>query len=82
MNVYVEKNTEQDRWWVRLDDCRVSFNTCAEAEQFVERLTSRLNAPHSLDMLANRPSRERSANMNRAKGSVAASADLRFAKEA
>ncbi len=33
MNVYVENNTEHNRWWVRLDDCRVSFTTSAEAEQ-------------------------------------------------
>jgi hypothetical protein len=52
MNVYVEKNTEQGRCWVRMDDWRVGFSTAAEAERFVERLTSRLNAPHSRDMLA------------------------------
>ena len=52
MNVYVEKTTEQQRWWVRMDHWRVSFSTAADAEQFVERLTSRLNAPHSFDLLA------------------------------
>ncbi|WP_085583231.1 MULTISPECIES: hypothetical protein [unclassified Pseudomonas] len=52
MKVYVEKNTEQNGWWVRLDDWRVRFNTAAEAESFVERLTARLDAPHSRDMLA------------------------------
>lgn len=45
MNVYVEKNTEQGRCWVHMDDWRVGFSTAAEAERFVERLTSRLNAP-------------------------------------
>lgn len=45
MNVYVENNIEHNRWWVRLDDCRVSFTSSAEAEQFVERLLARLNAP-------------------------------------
>ncbi|AYN10872.1 hypothetical protein CHN49_13790 [Pseudomonas putida] len=52
MNVYVEKHTEQGRCWVHMDDWRVGFRTAAEAERFVERLTSRLNAPHSRDMLA------------------------------
>lgn len=52
MNVYVEKNIEQGRCWVRMDDWRVSFSTAAEAERFVERLTNRLNAPHSRAMLA------------------------------
>jgi len=52
MKVCVENDTEQQRWWVCIDDCRVSFRTAAEAEQFAERLTTRLNAPHSLDMLA------------------------------
>lgn len=52
MNVYVERNTELERWWVHMDDWQVGFNTAAEAEQFVERLTSRLNAPHSFDRLA------------------------------
>lgn len=52
MNVYVEQDTEQKRWWVHMDDWRASFSTCAEAHAFMERLTARLNAPHSLDLLA------------------------------
>ncbi|UVL17254.1 MULTISPECIES: hypothetical protein [unclassified Pseudomonas] len=52
MNIYIEHNTERNRCWVRMDDWRVGFSTAAEAEQFVERLNARLNAPHSLDMLA------------------------------
>ncbi|WP_248920078.1 hypothetical protein [Pseudomonas entomophila] len=52
MNIEIERNTEQNRWWVRMDDWRVSFNTAVEAEQFVERLNARLNAPHSRDMLS------------------------------
>ncbi|WGV20696.1 hypothetical protein QIY50_26255 [Pseudomonas putida] len=67
MNVYVEKNTEHNRWWVRLDDCRVSFTSSAEAEQFVERLLARLNAPHSFDKLANCPPRSGSAERRYAK---------------
>lgn len=72
MNIYVECNTEQNRWWVRMDDWRVSFNTAAEAQQFVERLNARLNAPHSLDMLADWSPRP----------SMTARADMRCAKEA
>ncbi|MCE1117784.1 MULTISPECIES: hypothetical protein [Pseudomonas] len=72
MNIHVECNTEQNRWWVRMDDWRVGFNTAAEAEQFVERLNARLNAPHSLAMLADRSPRP----------GVTARADLRCAKEA
>lgn len=52
MNVYVENDTEQKRWWVRMDDWRVAFSTAEEAEVFVERLNNRLNAPHSRDRLA------------------------------
>ncbi|CAI8943974.1 hypothetical protein [Pseudomonas soli] len=52
MNVYVENHTEHNRCWIRMDDWRVSFNTAVEAQQFVARLNARLNAPHSLDMLA------------------------------
>ncbi|MGJ7546872.1 hypothetical protein [Pseudomonas alloputida] len=72
MNVYVENNTEQNRCWVRMDDWRVSFSTAAEAQQFVERLNARLNAPHSLDMLADWSPR------SGASGRV----DVRCAKEA
>ncbi|WP_087502223.1 hypothetical protein [Pseudomonas sp. SID14000] len=71
MNIYVEENPEQNRWWVRMDDCRVSFNTFAEAQAFVERLNARLNAPHALDMLAGCSSAR-----------MATQADLRCAKEA
>lgn len=52
MNVYVVKNIEQNCWWVHMDQWQVSFNTPNEAEHFFERLTARLNAPHSLDMIA------------------------------
>jgi hypothetical protein len=51
MNIHVEKSSEPERWWVHMDDWRVGFSTAAEAEQFVERLTGRLEAPHSLDLL-------------------------------
>lgn len=68
MNVYVEKNTEHNRWWVRLDDCRVSLNTATEAEQFAERLLARINAPHSFDRLAPSFSRTGSAERRCAKG--------------
>lgn len=71
MNIYVEKHTEHNRWWVRMDDWRVSFNSSTEAEQFVERLNARLDAPHSPDMLAHSTTRT----------GVAAWALLRYTKE-
>ncbi|AIL61724.1 hypothetical protein [Pseudomonas alkylphenolica] len=52
MNVYVEKNPKQDRWWVQMDEWRISFKTANEARQFVAKLTARINAPHSRDMIA------------------------------
>ncbi|MCO7565592.1 hypothetical protein NJI34_25930 [Pseudomonas sp. S 311-6] len=52
MNVYIEKHPRQGRWWVHMDLWRVAFNSHEEARQFVERLNSRLNAPHSLAMIA------------------------------
>ncbi|EKT4483718.1 hypothetical protein [Pseudomonas putida] len=61
MNVYVEKSANENRWWVHMDDWRVSFPTPAEAKQFVGVLTARLNAPHSLNTIATvalRPSKE------------------------
>ncbi|PZW79260.1 hypothetical protein DFS21_107160 [Pseudomonas sp. 2848] len=51
MNVYVVSNIEENRWWVHMDQWRVSFYTSGEADRFVERLNSRLNAPHSLDLI-------------------------------
>ncbi|MEN5236161.1 hypothetical protein ACIPM0_09360 [Pseudomonas sichuanensis] len=70
MNIHVEYNTEQNRCWVRMDDWRVGFNTAAEAEQFVERLNARLNAPHSWGMLSDwspRPGAKARANLRCAK---------------
>ncbi|ANY86564.1 MULTISPECIES: hypothetical protein [Pseudomonas] len=52
MNVYIEENADQHRWCVHMDQWQVGFRTPDEAEQFVERLIARLNAPHSLDMIA------------------------------
>ncbi|MFB1630139.1 hypothetical protein [Pseudomonas sp. AP-1] len=52
MDVYVVNNIEQNRWWVHMDQWRVSFNTSSEAQRFVERLTARLNSPHSLILIA------------------------------
>ncbi|MEJ5904330.1 hypothetical protein V7V80_06490 [Pseudomonas kermanshahensis] len=52
MNVYVEEIPEQHRWWVHMDDWRVSFTSPREAEEFVQRLSTRLNAPHPLNMIA------------------------------
>ncbi|WP_194789975.1 hypothetical protein [Pseudomonas sp. UFMG81] len=82
MHVYIEKNTEQNRWWVCMDDWRAGFNTCAEAEAFVERLATRINAPHSLDMLADGAPRAGLSGKGMASASVPAQADLPCAKEA
>ncbi|MFJ4113259.1 hypothetical protein [Pseudomonas sp. NPDC089758] len=57
MNVYVEKSANDNRWWVHMDEWRVSFRTPIEAEQFVGVLTARLNAPHSLSKIATVASR-------------------------
>ncbi|MDR6712473.1 hypothetical protein J2W83_002074 [Pseudomonas hunanensis] len=51
MNVYVEKSANDNRWWVHMDEWRVSFRTPTEAKQFVGILTGRLNAPHSLNKI-------------------------------
>lgn len=82
MNIYVEKNPEQNRWWVRMDDCRVSFNTSAEAQAFVERLNARLNAPHSRDMLADWSPRPSMGSVGTPTALMATQTDLRCAKEA
>ncbi|HDS1695098.1 MULTISPECIES: hypothetical protein [Pseudomonas] len=82
MNVYVEKNTVQGRCWVRMDHWRVSFSTAAEAEQFVERLTTRLNAPHSFDMLADWSRHAGIADAHSARIGLKAQSGLRSAEEA
>ncbi|PSS58711.1 hypothetical protein C6382_05095 [Pseudomonas sp. BBP2017] len=56
MNVYIERHPRLDRWWVHLDVWEVSFRSLDEATDFVDRLNTRLNAPHSLSMLARMPS--------------------------
>jgi hypothetical protein len=61
MYVYVEKSANDNRWWVHMDEWRVSFRTPIEAEQFVGVLTARLNAPHSRNKIATvalRPAKE------------------------
>lgn len=55
MNIYIENHPRQNRWWVHLDVWMVSFCSIDEATTFVDRLNSRLNAPHSLAMIANYP---------------------------
>lgn len=57
MNIYIENHPRQDRWWVHLDVWMVSFSTLDDATAFVDRLNARINAPHSLAMLANHPFR-------------------------
>ncbi|EJT85795.1 hypothetical protein PPS11_03880 [Pseudomonas putida S11] len=82
MNIYVENSPQQNRWWVRMDDCRVSFNTSAEAQAFVDRLNARLNAPHSRDMLADWSPRPGMGSVGKTNAGMAAQAGLRCAKEA
>ncbi|MDT8921302.1 MULTISPECIES: hypothetical protein [Pseudomonas] len=82
MNIYVETSPEQNRWWVRMDDCRVSFTTPDEAQAFVDRLNARLNAPHSRDMLADWSPRPGMGSTGKANARMATQADLRCAKEA
>ncbi|QXI25668.1 hypothetical protein [Pseudomonas vanderleydeniana] len=82
MNVYVEKNAEYNRWWVYMDDWRVDFNTSTEAEQFVERLTTRLNAPHSFERLAGGSPYRGPADAGKARAGLAAQSDRQCAKEA
>jgi hypothetical protein len=55
MKIYVEKDPVQNRWWVHMDLWMASFRSLDGAESFVERLNSRINAPHSLEMITNRP---------------------------
>ncbi|NUT83154.1 MULTISPECIES: hypothetical protein [Pseudomonas] len=48
MNIYIEKDPAQNRWWVHMDLWAVSFHSREGAVSFVERLNARINAPHSL----------------------------------
>lgn len=57
MNIHIEQDPIQQRWWVHMDLWAASFRSLAEAQRFVERLTTRINAPHSLTMIANPPLR-------------------------
>lgn len=82
MNVYLEKNTEHNRWWVHMDEWQVSFKTSAEAEAFVARLTARLNAPHSRSKLAGWPLHPGLCAVGITNAQVATDAELRCAQEA
>ncbi|CAI8926726.1 MULTISPECIES: hypothetical protein [Pseudomonas] len=53
MNIYIEKDPVQNLWWVRMNQWAANFHSLAEAESFVERLSSRINAPHSLGAIGN-----------------------------
>lgn len=55
MKIYVEKDPAQNCWWVHMGLWMASFRSLDGAESFVERLNSRINAPHSLEMITNRP---------------------------
>ncbi|PWB34141.1 hypothetical protein DCO48_07530 [Pseudomonas sp. SDI] len=66
MNIFIEQHLRQGRWWIHLDAWEVSFRSLDEATAFVDRLNARLNAPHSLTMLAHAPLRPSSNNAQRA----------------
>ncbi|MEX5686204.1 MULTISPECIES: hypothetical protein [Pseudomonas] len=53
MNIHLEKDPVQNLWWVHMDRWVASFRSLAAAESFVERLSSRINAPHSLGATGN-----------------------------
>lgn len=55
MKIYVEKDPAQNCWWVHMDLWMASFRSLDGTESFAERLNSRINAPHSLEMITNRP---------------------------
>jgi hypothetical protein len=55
MNIYIEKDPAQNLWWVHMDLWIASFRSLTEAESFVERLSSRMNAPHSLGAIGKNP---------------------------
>jgi hypothetical protein len=55
MNIRIEKDPVLNRWWVHMDLWAASFRSLGEAQLFVERLNVRINAPHSLSMIANPP---------------------------
>lgn len=53
MKIFIEKDPTQNCWWVHMDRWAVSFHNHDGADAFVERLKSRINAPHSLDIGSN-----------------------------
>ena len=53
MKIHIEKDPTHNLWWVHMGLCAVRLRSLAEAESFVERLNSRINAPHSLGAFGN-----------------------------
>ncbi|SDO06217.1 hypothetical protein SAMN04489798_1900 [Pseudomonas arsenicoxydans] len=51
MKIFIEKDPALNRWWVHMDVWVASFCSLDGAESFVERLNSRINAPHALYMI-------------------------------
>lgn len=47
MNISIHEVTGRG-WIVTLDECSIDFSTRHSADQFIERLQQRLNAPHVL----------------------------------
>jgi hypothetical protein len=53
MKIFIEKDSTQNRWWVHMDVWAANFRSLEGAESFVERLNSRINAPHSPAIIGN-----------------------------
>lgn len=48
MLIRIEEGNHDNHWIVRLDDYPVTCRNWREANEFAERMKSRLDAPHSL----------------------------------
>ncbi|WP_095147710.1 hypothetical protein [Pseudomonas sp. Irchel s3a18] len=55
MYIKIEKDPVLNHWWVHMDQWAARFRSLDEANSFVQRLNERINAPHSLAMIAYRP---------------------------
>lgn len=53
MIIFIEKDPARNRWWVHMDMWVAGFRSLDAAESFVERLNSRINAPHAPHMIGN-----------------------------
>jgi formylglycine-generating enzyme required for sulfatase activity len=48
MLIQIEEGTHGANWIVKLDDYPVKCSSWDEAREFADKMTSRINAPHSL----------------------------------